>query len=151
MSMPQIIAEPGSGSNPRAHWPKDLQKEFEDNYHNGIVGSVLVSETDTVRVWHLQLPPGKRCTFHRHVLDYFWTCHSHGKARGWYEDGRIQDVLHYPGDTMHFRFGKGEGFTHSVQNIGETELLFTTVEYKNSENAPLEVANDVRLKHPNWM
>jgi hypothetical protein len=68
---------------------------------NGCVGSVLVSETDKVRVWHLHLPAGKRCAFHRHVLDYFWTCHSHGKARGYFEDGAIRDVTHFPGDTRH--------------------------------------------------
>ena len=69
-------------ANPRAHWPVELQRELEENRFNPVVGSVLVSETDKVRVWHLTIPAGKRCTFHRHVLDYFWTCHTHGKARG---------------------------------------------------------------------
>ena len=66
---------------------RELQQELEDNRFNPIVGSVLVSETDKLRVWHLLVPAGKRCTFHRHVLDYFWTCHTHGKARGYFEDG----------------------------------------------------------------
>ena len=85
--------------NPRAHWPEALQREFEQNEFNGCVGSVLVSETDKVRVWHLYLPPGYRCNFHRHVNDYFWSAHNAGKARGYYHDGRIVDVEHYKGET----------------------------------------------------
>ena len=27
--------------------------------------------------------------------------------------------------------------THSLENIGETDLIFTTVEFKNSANDPL--------------
>lgn len=148
MAQPQIVEPPAPGANPRAHWPVELQQEFEENRDNGVVGSVLVSETDRVRVWHLHLPPGKRCTFHHHVLDYFWSCHSHGRARGWYDDGRIQDVVHYPGETIHFTFGKDEGFIHSVQNIGDSDLLFTTVEFKNGPNAPLQIPESVRLTPP---
>ncbi|MDQ0137751.1 hypothetical protein J2T08_005695 [Neorhizobium galegae] len=143
-----IVAHPSSGENPRAHWPEELQKEFEGSAGNGLVGSVLVSETDRVRVWHLHLPAGKRCAFHRHVLDYFWSCHSEGTARGWYDDGRIQDVRHFIGETRHFTFGKGESFTHSVQNVGDTDLLFTTVEFKQSANSPLEIGEEVRLAEP---
>jgi beta-alanine degradation protein BauB len=132
--------------NPRAAWPKDLQDDLEQNRFNGAVGSVLVSETDRVRVWHLRLPPGKRCAFHRHVLDYFWTCHSHGRARGYFEDGRIIDVSHFPGDTKHLSYGEGEYMLHSVENIGDTELLFTTVEFKQSANAPLPLPDGIRLE-----
>ena len=132
--------------NPRAAWPKELQDDLEQNRFNGAVGSVLVSETDRVRVWHLRLPPGKRCAFHRHVLDYFWTCHSHGLARGYFEDGRILDVSHFPGDTKHLSYGEGEYMLHSVENIGDTELLFTTVEFKQSANAPLPLPDGIRLE-----
>jgi beta-alanine degradation protein BauB len=132
--------------NPRAAWPKELQDDLERNRFNAAVGSVLVSETDRVRVWHLRLPPGKRCSFHRHVLDYFWTCHTHGTARGYFEDGRIVDVSHFPGDTRHLNYGPGEYLLHSVENIGDTELLFTTVEFKQSANPPLPIPDGVRLE-----
>lgn len=130
----------------RAHWPKDLQEDIAANTMNGVVGSVLVSETDKVRVWHLHLKPGYRCSFHRHVLNYFWTCHSHGEARGYFEDGTIKDVKHFPGDTRHMNYGPGEYLLHSVENIGQTDLLFTTVEFKDSPNQPLPVPDAVRLK-----
>jgi len=147
MGQAELIENASDGDNPRAHWPTELQKEFDQAGENGIVGSVLVSETDCLRVWHLHLAPGKRCNFHKHVLHYFWSCHSHGKARGWYDDGRIQDVEYTPGETQHFEFAKGESFTHAIMNVGNTDLLFTTVEFKDSSpNSPLSIPDSVRLQ-----
>ena len=126
-------------------WPQGLRQELKENAMNPVVGSVLVSETDKLRVWHLSVPAGQRCGFHRHVLDYFWTCHSHGRARGYYEDGSITETTHYPGDTMHLRYAAGEYMLHSVENVGDTDLLFTTVEFLDSANAALPVPDGVRL------
>jgi len=148
MSSVQIAKKTEATANPRAHWPVALQQEMEDNRFNPVVGSTLVSETDKLRVWHLLVPAGKRCTFHRHVLDYFWTCHTHGTARGYFEDGSITETVHFPGDTRHLSYGAGEYLLHSVENIGDTDLLFTTVEFLHSANPPLPVPDEVRLKAP---
>ena len=129
-----------------ANWPEGLQEELAENQFNPCVGSVLVSETDKLRVWHLTIPAGKRCTFHRHVLNYFWTCHTHGNARGYFSDGRITESVHFPGDTRHLDFAAGEFMVHSVENIGDTDLVFTTVEFLDSPNAALPVPDAVRLK-----
>jgi beta-alanine degradation protein BauB len=142
MAAYQLIAPAGSFDK----WPAGMKAEMEANAESPIVGSTLVSETDKVRVWHLLIPAGKRCTFHVHVLDYFWTCHTDGRARGYYEDGRITESTHFPGDTMHNTYGKGERLVHAVENIGTTDLLFTTVEYLHSANVPLPVPDAVRLK-----
>lgn len=139
---------PGSVPGSRSDWPEALQRDIEENEYNGCVGSVLVSETDKVRVWHLHIPAGKRCNFHRHVLNYFWTAHAAGRARNYYEDGSTRDTSHYAGETRHLNFGAGEHMLHSVENIGDTDLLFTTVEFLDSPNEPLEVPDYVRLKAP---
>ncbi|APX18002.1 hypothetical protein BWR17_19115 (plasmid) [Phaeobacter inhibens] len=115
----------------------DLTEEFVTNEMNGRVGAVLVSETDRVRVWHIHAKPGERLAVHRHQLDYFWTIHGPGKARSYFSDGRITEVTYQTGDTKHFTFATGESMTHSLENIGETDLIFTTVEFKNSTNPPL--------------
>ena len=138
------VAPPGSFDK----WPAGMEAEMRANADSGIVGSTLVSENERVRVWHLSIPAGKRCTFHRHVLNYFWTCHTHGKARGYYEDGSITEAVHFPGDTRHLTYAKDEHLVHAVENIGTTDLLFTTVEYKQSGNKPLPVPDEVRLKIP---
>jgi hypothetical protein len=137
----KLIAPVGSFDK----WPPGAVEDMKTNAMSGVVGSTLVSETDRVRVWHLILPPGKRCPFHRHVLNYFWTCHTHGVARGYYEDGSITETTHFPGDTRHLDYGKGEHLLHAVENIGTTDLVFTTVEFKQSPNAPLPVPEGVRL------
>ncbi len=54
-------------------------------------------------------------------------------------------MTHYQGETKHFAFGEGEYFVHSVENIGDTDLLFTTVEFLDSANPPLPVPDAVRL------
>ena len=127
-------------------WPDGMKAEMVANAMCPVVGSTLVSETDQVRVWHLLIAAGTRCTFHRHVLNYFWTCHTHGRARGYYEDGSITETTHFPGDTKHMTYGTGEYLVHAVENIGSTDLLFTTVEFLHSANAPLPVPDGVRLK-----
>ena len=134
--------------NSRVHWPAEMQKDFTENEFNGCVGSVLVSETDRVRVWHLTIPPGKRCNFHRHVLNYFWSALVAGQARNFYEDGTERDFDYYRGETRHLDFAKGEYMVHAVENLGKTDLLFTTVEFLDSPNAPLPIPEAMRLKAP---
>ena len=117
----------------------DLSQEFVEFANNGRVGSKLVSETDQLRVWHIHSRPGDRLQVHTHVLDYFWTVHTSGKARNYLPDGTTEDGEYEPGDTRHFSFAEGESMTHSIENIGSTDLIFTTVEFKSSPNAPLKL------------
>ena len=119
------------------HWTEALRAELETGRRNGRVGSRIVSESDRVRVWLIEMQPGERLPFHTHVLDYFWTATSPGKARSRYADGRVAEVEYALGDTKHFHFAKGESMTHDLENIGDTVLCFTTVEFFDSENKPL--------------
>ncbi|MGX5668947.1 hypothetical protein ACWKW9_23550 [Rhizobium daejeonense] len=125
--------------SPPGDMEKALAEEFTANAGNGRVGSKLVSETDRVRVWSLTLKPSERIGFHTHVLDYFWTAVTGGAARSHYGDGRVAETTYQAGDTKHFTFGRGEFMTHDLENIGQTDLVFTTVEFKDSANAPLVV------------
>ena len=105
---------------------------------NGMVGQRLLSETDAVRVWRIELAPGERVGFHKHVLNYFWTATSPGKSRSHYADGRVADTAYAVGTTRHYSFGPGESMVHDLENIGATVLSFTTVELKaGSANQPL--------------
>jgi mannose-6-phosphate isomerase-like protein (cupin superfamily) len=140
------IAPPGPPADPRKHWPQHLREEFERNQFSGVVGNVLVSETEAVRVWHLSMSPGGWLSFHRHVLDYFWTTPTAGVARGYYEDGRIVDVHHYPGETRHFHHGLDEHFVHAIENVGDTDLVFITVEFLQGANPPIALPETVKLE-----
>lgn len=119
------------------HWSPALVAELRAAGTNGRVGSDLVSETDTYRVWLLTLQPGERLPFHTHVMDYFWTATSPGRARSRYADGRVEEPEYELGTTRHFSFGAGESMTHDLENIGDTVLSFTTVEDKRGPNPPL--------------
>ena len=121
-------------------WPDWLKAEFAAAPGNPRVGSRLLSVSDRVRVWHIDLAPGARLPVHCHVLDYFWTALTAGTARSRYHDGRVVQVSYLAGDTRHHRYGLGEFMIHDLENIGTSELVFTTVEFLDSANAPLPVA-----------
>jgi beta-alanine degradation protein BauB len=118
-------------------WPDALKTEFTEDAHDGHVGSRLLSQNNRVRVWEIRLAPGERWHTHRHVLDYFWTAVNAGNSRQHTHDGTTRDVSYAAGETRHFHFGPGEFLLHDIENIGQTELVFTTVEHLDSDNPPL--------------
>jgi quercetin dioxygenase-like cupin family protein len=130
-----------------AAWPDALKKEFEREARapNGCVGNALVSETDRLRVWTIRLKPGERFGFHRHVLNYFWTSVSGGRGRQHLMDGTTVEYLYSPGETRHEAYGPGEFKVHDLENIGDAELVFMTVEsIDSSANTPLAVPQATR-------
>ena len=96
----------------------------------GMVGQRLLSETDDLRVWRIELAPGERVAYHKHVLNYFWTATSAGKSCSTCDDGRVADTEYAVGTTRHYHFGPGESMVHDLENTGDTSLSFTTVELK---------------------
>lgn len=125
--------------------PAALADELQRNQDNGCVGTELVSETDRVRVWTIRLRPGERIGFHKHVLDYFWTALNAGRARSNHDDGTTYESEYYSGQTQHATYAAGEFKIHDLENIGDTDLLFSTVEFLDSANAPLPLPDSVRL------
>lgn len=118
-------------------WSDELRAEFEAHSHDGAVGSRLVAVTPRARVWEIRLQPGERWHAHRHVLDYFWTAINPGTSRQHTFDGTTRDVSYEAGETRYFHFGPGEYLLHDIENVGLTELIFTTVEHLDSDNPPL--------------
>jgi hypothetical protein len=94
-------------------------------------------ENDRVRIWEIRLEPGERYGAHRHVLDYFWVAVTEGTSLQHTGEGRIERVRYRSGDTMFFSYGPGESMLHDLANVGDTLLVFTTVELKASANEPL--------------
>ena len=131
----------------RTAWPQALKDEFdrEARAPNGCVGNCLVSENDRVRVWTIRLQPGERFGFHRHVLDYFWTSVSGGRGRQHLMDGTTVEYDYSPGETRHETYGTGEFKVHDLENIGDADLIFMTVESIDcSANKPLAVPQAIR-------
>ena len=123
----------------KSAWSPELVAEFEreGNNPNPCVGNALVSETDRVRVWTIRLKPGERIGFHRHVLDYFWTAVLGGRALQHVHDGTTVEYTYQPGETRHETYGKGEFKVHDLENLSDKEMIFMTVEFKDSANKPM--------------
>src|ERR1700757_2243864 len=121
----QVIAENFAG------WSAEIRREFADNAHNHRVGSVLLSETDQVKVWSIRLAPGERVPAHRHVLNYFWTALTEGISLQHTDDGTTRRVVYRAGETRHFSFPGDEYILHDLYNDGPSELAFLTVEHKS--------------------
>jgi len=100
-------------------------------------------------VWEIRLAPGQRWRAHRHVLDYFWTAVTPGRSRQRTFDCTTREVTYLTGQTRHFHFGPGEYLLHDIENIGDTDLVFTTVEHLDSANAPLPVDADSGARDDN--
>ena len=130
----------------RTEWPIALQEEFarEARSPNGCVGSELVSETDKVRVWTIRLKPGQRFGFHRHVLNYFWTAVTLCRGRQHLMDGTTIEYAYAAGETRHEAYGPGEFKVHDLENIGDGDMVFMTVEFLDSTNKPLAIPDEIR-------
>ena len=144
--MAMSMTDKSTTHSEKAAWPAALQQEFEREAqsNNPCVGSELVSESDRVRVWTIRLNPGQRFGFHRHVLDYFWTSVSGGRGRQHVHDGTTVEYTYQPGETRHESYGKGEFKVHDLENLGDREMVFMTVEFKDSANQPMKLPDGVR-------
>ena len=133
-------------SSDNSAWPPEIAAEFEREKRspNPCVGSELVSESDCVRVWMIRLQPGERIGFHRHVLDYFWTSVSGGRGRQHVHDGTTVEYNYMPGETRHETYGKGQYKVHDLENLGDKEMVFMTIEFLNSANQPMPLPREVR-------
>ena len=130
----------------KSAWPAAIAAEFERERqnNNGCVGTSLLSESDRARVWIIRLAPGQRIGFHRHVLDYFWTAVSGGRGRQHIHDGTTVEYTYQPGETRHETYGAGEFKVHDLENLGDKEMVFMTIEYVDSANKPLVIPDKVR-------
>ena len=128
-------------------WPADIAAEFEreSKEPSPCVGNEFLSETERSRVWIIRLAPGERVGFHRHVLDYFWTCVTGGRAKQYVNDGTVVEYTYQPGETRHETYGPGEFKVHDLANTGDREIVFMTVEFKDSANTPMPLPDGV---HP---
>ena len=144
--MAMTMLDKTSDKSDRSAWPADIAAEFEREKKspNPCVGTTLVSETDKVRVWTIRLKPGQRFGFHRHVLNYFWTAVTPCRGRQHLMDGTTVEYTYAPGETRHETYGRGEFKVHDLENIGDGDMVFMTVEFLDSANAPLALPEEIR-------
>jgi len=130
----------------KSAWPPAIAAEFERERQNNnpCVGTTLLSESERVRVWIIRLAPGERIGFHRHVLDYFWTSVTGGRGRQHVHDGSTVEYTYQPGETRHETYGLGEFKVHDLENLGDKQMVFMTIEFLQSANKPLPLPDNIR-------
>jgi quercetin dioxygenase-like cupin family protein len=140
--MAMTMLDKAAEKKEKSQWPADIAAEFdrEAKNPNPCVGSTLLSENERTRVWMIRLAPGERIGFHRHVLDYFWTSVSGGRGRQHVHD----EYTYVPGETRHETYGAGEFKVHDLENLSDREMVFMTVEFKDSANKPMPLPAGVQ-------
>lgn len=141
-----IMTDKSTDRADKSAWPPAIAAEFERERQNNnpCVGTTLLSESERVRVWIIRLAPGERIGFHRHVLDYFWTSVTGGRGRQHVHDGTTVEYTYQPGETRHETYGLGEFKVHDLENLGDKEMVFMTIEFLQSANKPLPLPDNIR-------
>ena len=144
--MALTMLEKAAAVKEKSQWPAEIAAEFEHEAQNPnpCVGSILISENERVRVWMIRLAPGERIGFHRHVLDYFWTSVNGGHGRQHVHDGTTVEYVYQAGETRHETYAAGQYKVHDLENLGDREMVFMTVEFLASANKPMALPARVR-------
>lgn len=108
--------------------PAAFQQELAEAPANTAVGTSLLFENDSIRVWEVRLAPGERTPFHAHTIRYFWTCVDPGVGRQRYVDGTTKLFRYHGGDTRYSEHSSDSPMLHDLENAGDTLLRFVTVE-----------------------
>jgi quercetin dioxygenase-like cupin family protein len=87
----------------------------------------VLLDSNHVRVLEYRLPAGRREPMHSHpaYVVYFFQA---AKLRAIFPDGRSSESLVTPGETLY-----REALTHSIENIGDTEVHALLVEFAGSQ------------------
>ena len=127
-------------------WSDEIIQEFKDNEMSGAIGTNLVFENASVRVWHMKLEPGERMPVHRHNQTYFWTAITPGRFLQRTYDGTTYESNYPQGETHFYDVGRAEFALHNLENVGDTTMIFVAVELKKeSHNDPLPVKPGVQF------
>ena len=92
------------------------------------VGTSLLFENGSVKVWEVRLAPGERGPFHAHTRNYFWTVVESGTGLQRFSDGTFVVRDYALGETRFLEHSPQDSLIHDLENVGETVLRFVTVE-----------------------
>jgi quercetin dioxygenase-like cupin family protein len=84
----------------------------------------VLLENDRVRVIEVRLSPGEKMGMHTHPTYIAYTV-SPAKLRFTFPDGGSQEI-----QTVQASASYSEGVTHTVENIGSTQLVSIDIELK---------------------
>lgn len=108
--------------------PADFERELTAAPSNFEVGTTVWFENERIRVWEILLRPGERGAFHAHVTNYFWTVVEGSRGLQRFADGTFVVRDYLVGETKYLEHTPETALIHDLENVGETDLRFVTVE-----------------------
>jgi mannose-6-phosphate isomerase-like protein (cupin superfamily) len=102
--------------------------ELEAAPSNLAVGTALLYENTQVKVWEVRLAPGQRGPFHAHAHNYFWTVVEGSVGLQRRADGTFMVRRYDVGQTQFSAHTSADPLIHDLENVGDTDLRFITVE-----------------------
>lgn len=108
--------------------PAQYAGELEAAPTNYEVGTQVWFENHKVRVWEILLKPGERGPFHAHTRNYFWTVVEGSRGLQRFADGTFAVRDYVVGETKFLEHTPETALIHDLENIGDTDLRFVTVE-----------------------
>lgn len=108
--------------------PRQYADELEAAPSNLDVGTSVLLENEQVKVWEVRLAPGERGPFHAHTRNYFWTVVDGSVGLQRFADGTFMVRRYDVGETRFLEHTPDEPLIHDLENVGDTQLRFITVE-----------------------
>lgn len=108
--------------------PADFVDELQAAPDNFDVGTSVWFENRKIRVWEILLKPGERGPFHAHTRNYFWTVVEGSRGLQRFADGTYAVRDYQVGETKYLEHTPETALIHDLENIGDTDLRFVTVE-----------------------
>jgi quercetin dioxygenase-like cupin family protein len=93
----------------------------------GPIGSHVLHENDTVRVWAVVVEPGAKQSWHRHLLPYLIVPLTGGDI----EIESVDGVIRRPKETVGEVMWREAGEVHELRNIGSSIYRNILVELKS--------------------
>ncbi|NJB70623.1 hypothetical protein GGR42_001085 [Saonia flava] len=109
-------------------WSIEKQKELENLNPNEPLGTSLLFENESMRLWNIYLEPGERLPFRIQRTNYNWICMTGGLAISRFNDGKICLVKFDKEDVDYWEFQNNE-LICDLENIGEEEISINLIEY----------------------
>jgi quercetin dioxygenase-like cupin family protein len=91
------------------------------------IGTELVYEDDSVRVWRIELAPGETAGWHTHYLDYTTVVVEGDLVERPNADGTVDRIEVKPGAIMRWNQGT---LRHALRNVGTKTFRNVIVEVK---------------------
>ncbi|WP_350288767.1 hypothetical protein [uncultured Croceitalea sp.] len=111
-------------------WEANYIEELNLLEFNESLGSMLLFEDDSIKLWNLKLEKGERMPFWRNNKDYSWISETDALLKSRFGNGKIALVRIAKGETK-YQENSGKDYINDLENIGETTAIFKVLEYKD--------------------